>query len=199
MITSLPVSVLSNARKRNISSELISGSQDRPQDLMINPSLLQEATIPALPHAGPVVTGAAGGGAGGGGETAQEKKWNAEFNQVLQTVIEQERVSKSSMDWTTGNLGGGLAEQKTAKEPVMDWCSGVSKAPDCLPATTPAPVLAIPEPEFSSESQAVFCPTQEVAGQETGTQQAQSVDTNNTQGQLLFEVRTLNSMITFKQ
>merc|ERR1719150_1370127 len=83
VITSLPVSVLSNARKRNISSELISQSQERPQELIISPQLMQEtSTFPTLvpPVTDPVA-----------GETAQEKKWNAEFNQVLQTVIEQER------------------------------------------------------------------------------------------------------------
>ena len=201
MITSLPVSVLSNARKRNISSELISGSQDRPQDLMINPGLLQEATIPPLPHAGPVVTGAAGGGAGGGGETAQEKKWNAEFNQVLQTVIEQDRAdrSKNTMDWSTGNL----QDPKAGKEPVMEWCTNTDKTPATAPALSSVPVLSIPDTaavNLDIISPAV--PPGGVPGQtvtllevqeDSPAQAAAPVETNSGPGQLLFEVRNFYS------
>ena len=181
VITSLPVSVLSNARKRNISSELISQSQersqDRPQELIISPQLLQETTSFTEPVAG---------------ETAQEKKWNAEFNQVLQTVIEQERVSKSSMDWSSGQL----SEEKTVKEPVMDWREG-----DCLPpAAAPAPVLSIPEPEVQAVStvtllappdpvSSVYCGEVAVTVQETQPPPAQ--EATDTQQQLLFEVRRI--------
>ena len=117
---------------------MIGGSQDRPQDLMMNPGLLQEATIPPLPHSGPVVAGA-GAGAGGAGETAQEKKWNAEFNQVLQTVIEQDRADRSKirMDWEAG---------KTGKEPVMEWCTTTDTLTTAAaPSITSVPVLSIPE------------------------------------------------------
>ena len=201
VITSLPVSVLSNARKRNISSELISQSQERPQELIISPQLMQEtSTFPTLvpPVTDPVA-----------GETAQEKKWNAEFNQVLQTVIEQERVSKSSMDWSTGNL----SEQKTVKQPVMDWCAGESKAVDCLPPAAAAPsISSVPVLESEAVTSvtllaqpvdsvaAVYClPPASQASQEAAqdSQQPQpQVEADRTQDQLLFEVRTVNVVQT---
>merc|ERR1719510_194667 len=108
----------------------------------MNPGLLQEATIPPLPHSGPVVAGA-GAGAGGAGETAQEKKWNAEFNQVLQTVIEQDRADRSKirMDWSSANL----QEAKTGKEPVMEWCTNTDKTTAAAPTISSVPVLSIPD------------------------------------------------------
>ena len=210
MITSLPVSVLSNARKRNISSELISGSQDRPQDLMMNPGLLQEAAIPPLPpHTGPVV---AGGGAGG--ETAQEKKWNAEFNQVLQTVIEQDRADRSKMDWSAVSPAN-LQETKTVKEPVMEWCTNTNTNTDktaaAAPSLTSVPVLSIPEttavnldiispavpPGGTLLAQpsvtAVSSVYQEVPEDSPAQAAGPPGETNTGPGQLLFEVRNYYS------
>jgi len=77
--------------------------------------------------------------------TAQEKKWNAEFNEVLQTVIEENKETKmASMDWSSNNeqkietMHQKEALQETKKQtmdwnpvpeipkkdPLMDWCSG---------------------------------------------------------------------------
>ena len=115
-ITSMPVSVLStvsNARKRNISSELVNTVNSG--EILSNTSpvytehlsptaaadqMSSAATSPYTQVTTSPVTSAesAATSAAAAPETAQEKKWNAEFNEVLQSVIEQDRVS--GMDWT---------------------------------------------------------------------------------------------------
>eukprot|EP00092_Neocalanus_flemingeri_P011370 GFUD01012252.1.p1 GENE.GFUD01012252.1~~GFUD01012252.1.p1 ORF type:complete len:1220 (+),score=249.90 GFUD01012252.1:554-4213(+) len=80
--------------------------------------------------------------------TAQEKKWNAEFNEVLQTVIEENKETKlASMDWTSNSeqkietmhqkesipetkktsMEWNPAPEKAQKDPLMDWCTDIGK------------------------------------------------------------------------
>jgi hypothetical protein len=82
--------------------------------------------------------------------TAQEKKWNAEFNQMFQTVVEENKETKvASMDWTTNNdqkmgilghkdsqetkkplMDWNSSPEKPQKDPLMDWCTEVEKKQD---------------------------------------------------------------------
>ena len=80
--------------------------------------------------------------------TAQEKKWNAEFNEVLQTVIEENKETKlASMDWTSNaeqkietmhqkesiqetkkpSMDWNPLPEKAQKDPLMDWCTDIGK------------------------------------------------------------------------
>jgi len=79
--------------------------------------------------------------------TAQEKKWNAEFNEMFQTVVEENKETKvASMDWTTNttqkmerdhkdphletkkpSMDWNTSPEKPQKDPLMDWCAEVDK------------------------------------------------------------------------
>ena len=71
-------------------------------------------------------------------ESLQEKKWNAEFNEVLQTVIEDHKEDKT-MEWSTPTpVGATLApvpeQQEPAKTQGMEWAL-VKETPPTEPAT----------------------------------------------------------------
>eukprot|EP00090_Calanus_glacialis_P016463 TRINITY_DN25771_c0_g1_i1.p1 TRINITY_DN25771_c0_g1~~TRINITY_DN25771_c0_g1_i1.p1 ORF type:complete len:1340 (-),score=275.51 TRINITY_DN25771_c0_g1_i1:1376-5395(-) len=80
--------------------------------------------------------------------TAQEKKWNAEFNEMFQTVVEENKETKlASMDWTANSdqkmetishkesnqetkkssMDWNSTPEKPQKDPLMDWCSEAEK------------------------------------------------------------------------
>ena len=138
-ITSMPVSVLSNTRKRNISSELV--SQQTPSEASYQPQSGAEA----------VTSG--GQASAESSQQAQESKWSAEFNQVLTTMIEaqantgqmdwapvsQQKLAPASMDWSCGKTDSG----SVTTDPVSS-VSGPQGGSGYL-VTSSVPVLSIPE------------------------------------------------------
>ena len=166
-ITSMPVSVLSNTRKRNISSELVNQSQSGPGTEILS------TTSPYMDHMSPMssisqsqspyqhqpvtpspkssyqgVTSPISSQAPAQTqqEIAQEKKWNAEFNQVLQTVIEQQNNASGGMDWSqdtrgdardTSNWTQSVTHEKTGDQ--SNWTQETNKQSEWTQETNNQP------------------------------------------------------------
>lgn len=202
-ITSMPVSVLSNARKRNFSSEpvvpseidltdaaMISSpyqetmnscqsstanqtcaptgkkSNDLSYQLNVNTDISNEKTaVVFTPNANNQLSKPLSPSPGNTSnitfenstlqwqqtthQTVQEKKWNAEFNEMFQTVVGENKEAKlTSMEWTTNpdqkmettinnkeinveskkpSMDWNPTHEKPSKDPLMDWCSDVEK------------------------------------------------------------------------
>ena len=123
-ITSMPVSVLSNTRKRNISSELISPNMKQNQENLNTLNQYSEHLTPLSP-----VTSIASQTAYQQSITSpistqqqqqQENKWN-EYSQVLQTVIEQQQQQQQQCGVVNGEENNMVWTQDIQEQSSMDW------------------------------------------------------------------------------
>ena len=146
-ITSMPVSVLSNTRKRNISSELIStqtpGNTGPYTEQM---SAMSGSVATQSPYQQQTNI------------NEQQQQLNAEFNQVLQSVMEQQNQQQqqqnsgniSNMDWTPELRGSGSGGMDWSNTVVSTGTLALSTASVVISSqqymsTTTVPVLSIPD------------------------------------------------------
>jgi len=134
--------------------------------------------------------------------TAQEKKWNAEFNEMFQTVVQENKETKvASMDWTTNtadqkmesmahkesnqetkkpSMDWNSTAEKPPKDPLMDWCTEVEKKQvDQINGTTSVESYIVVDQRISNQN--VEEGFQKFQGKEAGL----NLPTNNFTGILV--------------